>query len=510
MRFIEGTDRRQAALFPVSLDDRIEKDNEVRDIDAFVQGLDLEKMGFKVHFPENGRPAYHPSVLLKLFIYGYMNRIRSSRMLERECGRNMELMWLLHSLSPDHNTIANFRKNNPEAIKRVFRATVQLAKTHNLIGGKIIAGDGTKLRAQNSKKNNYNQKKIKRHIHYIDRKLEEYSAALSEADGDKEKKQIKDEIDKHQGRRKGYETLEKQLKETGQDQISTSDPESRHMIIRGVVTEVAYNLQSTVDAEHNLPIDYEVTSRNDKRAMGNMLRRAKTILRTSETTALFDKGYHTGSELFTAQNLGFKTLVAVPAQASNAPDPAYNSYNFPYDHQQDHYTCPQGHHLRTNGSIYTKHKGRTDQTSFRQYRTKQCKNCPVRSLCTASAQNGKLIERNIYSEAFEANRANIEAEPELYKRRQTIVEHPFGTIKRQWGFDHILSKEGRKRASADVGFIFIAYNLRRIGNILKESGLTASVFTHFRAVCASLNAIWSDRRRFIHFSEIPTVRLTFG
>lgn len=510
MRFIEGTDRRQAALFPVSLDDRIEKDNEVRNIDAFVQGLDLEKMGFKVHFPENGRPAYHPSVLLKLFIYGYMNRIRSSRMLERECARNLELMWLLNSLAPDHNTIANFRKNNPEAIKRVFRATVELAGAHNLIGGKIIAGDGTKLRAQNSKKNNYNHKKIKRHMEYIDLRLEEYNAELAKADGDSEKQKIKDEIDKHQGRRKGYEELQQQLDGSGQDQISTSDPESRHMIIRGTVTEVAYNVQSTVDAEHNLPIDYEVTNKNDKRAMGAMLRRAKTILRTADTTALFDKGYHTGSELLMAQKLGFKTLVAVPAQASNAPDPAYNSYHFPYDHGNDHYTCPQGHRLKTNGSIYTKHKGRTDEVSFRQYRTKACKDCPVRSLCTASVQNGKLIERNIYSEAFEANRANIEADPELYKRRQAIVEHPFGTIKRQWGFDHVLSKKGRKSASADVGFIFIAYNLRRIGNILKDNGLYASILTHMRGALAFLETLGALLGRFPDLCRISAVRLTFG
>jgi len=510
MRFIEGTYRRQAALFPTSLDVRIEKDNEVRSIDAFVDGLDLGKMGFKVHFPENRRPAYHPSVLIKLFIYGYMNRIRSSRMLERECSRNLELMWLLNSLAPDHNTIANFRKDNPVAIKRVFRSTVQLAKAHSLIGGKIIAGDGTKLRAQNSKKNNYNHKKIKRHIEYIDRKLEEYNAALAQADGDSEKKKINDEIDRHKGRRKGYEDLQQQLEESGQEQISTSDPESRHLIIRGVVTEVAYNVQSTVDGEHNLPIDYEVTNINDKRAMGTMLRRAKTILRTSDTAAPFDKGYHTVSELHTAQNLGFKTLVAVPAQASNAPDPAYNSYNFPYDRENDHYTCPQGHHLKSNGSIYTKHKGESDQTSFRQYRTKQCKSCPVRSLCTASAQNGKLIERNIYTEAFEANRANIEAEPELYKRRQAIVEHPFGTIKRQWGFDHVLPKKGCKRASADVGLIFIAYNLRRIRNILNGNGLSDPFRQHIGVLFAFLKPLRASLGRFALIYRISTVRITFG
>lgn len=499
MKFIEGIDRKQAALFPVSLDDRIDADNEVRDIEAFVLSLDLEKLGFKVHFPEGGRPAYHPGLLLKLFIYGYMNRIRSSRMLERECGRNIELMWLLHSLAPDHNTIANFRKNNPEAIKRVFRATVELAKNHQLIGGKIIAGDGTKLRAQNSKKNNYNQKKIKRHLEYIDRKLDEYNAALALADGDSEKQQINDEINKHKGRRRAYEKLQKQLDESGQEQISTSDPESRHMIIRGTVTEVAYNIQSTVDAEHNLPIDYEVTNKNDSKAMGAMVRRAKTILRKSDASLLFDKGYHTGSELLIAQNLGFKTLVAVPAPASNAPDPDYNVWNFHYDNLLDLYTCPEGNHLRTNGNIYTKHRGSSNQTSFKQYRTKACKTCPVRSRCT-SAKNGKLIERNVFTHVFEKNRENIQADPSLYKRRQAIAEHPFGTIKRQWGFDHILSKHGRKRASADVGFIFIAYNLRRIWKIRSVEWLKP--FSKLRIQISSFIRVFSDFQA-IHFLLPP-------
>jgi transposase len=197
MRFIEGKDRKQSSLFPVSLDDTIEQENEVRAVDIFVDSLDLKHMGFRVHFPEGGRPAYHPGVLLKLFIYGYMNRLRSSRMLERECKRNIELMWLLGQLSPDHNTIANFRKDNPEAIKKVFRATVALAKNFSLIGGKLIAGDSTKLRAQNSKKNNFNKKKIDRHLQYIENKLQEYNKALENADGTATKESIHKEMDKH-------------------------------------------------------------------------------------------------------------------------------------------------------------------------------------------------------------------------------------------------------------------------------------------------------------------------
>ena len=184
MKFIQGQNRTQINLFPVSLDQSIDPDNEVRIIDLFVDSLSIKDYGFRTDFIENGRPAYHPADLLKLFIYGYLNKVRSSRDLEKECRRNIEVMWLLKCLSPDHNTISNFRRDNPKAIKKVFRATVQIARHFDLIGGKLIAGDSTKLRAQNSKKNNYNQAKIDRHIAYIDNKLEEYTRALAENDGD--------------------------------------------------------------------------------------------------------------------------------------------------------------------------------------------------------------------------------------------------------------------------------------------------------------------------------------
>ena len=483
MRFIKGKDRKQAALFPVSLEESIEIENEVRAIDLFVNSLDLGKMGFKVCFAEGGRPAYHPSVLLKLFLYGYLNRIRSSRMLEKECRRNIEMMWLIEQLSPDHNTIANFRKDNPDAIKRVFRATVQLAKNFNLIGGKIIAGDGTKLRAQNSKKNNFNIKKIDRHLQYIDTKLEQYNQDMARADGEIEKEETQKNIKLHSIRKEGYKKLRQQLEETGEPQISTSDPESRQMILRGTITEVAYNVQSTVDGKHCIPIDYEVTNHNDKKAMGAMVRRAKTILGNTDFTALFDKGYHTGSELEIAQGLGIKTLVAIPAPASNAPDPNYNVQNFTYDPQEDHYICPENHFLKTNGNFYVNHRGKTNQSEFKQYKTKACNGCPVRELCT-TAKNGRLLARNIYTPVYEQNRINMEEDLALYRRRQAIVEHPFGTIKRQWGFDHILSKKGKKRASADVGFIFIAYNLKRILSLMGKKGLR-EVYGKF-SICLSV------------------------
>jgi len=471
MKFIQGQNRNQINLFPVSLDESIDRNNEVRLIDLFVDSLPLKDYGFRTDFTENGRPAYPPSDLLKLFIYGYMNKVRYSRDLEKECRRNIEVMWLLKCLKPDHNTIANFRRDNPKAIKKVFRATVQIAKHFDLIGGKLIAGDSTKLRAQNSKKKNFNQAKIDRHIAYIDNKLEEYTKVLAENDGDNQQ-QIEEEINKQQKRKDNYRDIEKKLKESGEPQISLSDPESRQIMIRNNITEVAYNVQSTVDAKHNIPIDYKVTNENDTKAMGNMVQRAKSILRTNEFTVLYDKGFHTGSELKTAQDLGVETIVAIPGvpSTSQAPKPLFNYEFFIYKKEEDTYTCPQGQILTTNGSWYKERTSSGNIIWFKQYKTRACKHCAFRAQCTRS-KKGRLIQRSEYAEYYERNRINTIEKEHLYKRRQTIVEHPYGTIKRQWGFSYILTKEGIKRASADVGFMFIAYNLRRIISILGKDQL---------------------------------------
>ena len=380
-------------------------------------------------------------------------------------------MWLLNCLSPDHNTISNFRRDNPKAIKKVFRATVQIARHFDLIGGKLIAGDSTKLRAQNSKKNNFNQPKIDRHLAYIDNKLEEYTRSLAQNDGDNQQV-IHEEIKKQQERKEQYKDLERHLRESGEKQISVTDPESRQIIVRNNIAEVAYNVQTTVDAKNNIPIDYKVTNENDSKAMGNMVQRAKSILRDNDFTVLYDKGFHTGSELKTAHELGVETIVAVPGvpSTSQAPDHAYNYEHFRYDKEADTYTCPQGHILTTNGSWYKQLSSSGSVSWFKQYKTKACRKCPARSQCTRSKKE-RLIQRSEYAEYYERNLKNTHEKEHLYKRRQAIVEHPYGTIKRQWGFSYILTKKGIRRASSDVGFMFIAYNLRRIISILGENRL---------------------------------------
>jgi len=458
MKYIQGQNRSQTYLFPVCLNDAVEADNEVRLIDVFVDSLSLENYGFKIDHTEEGRPAYHPGDLLKLFIYGYINRIRSSRRLEKESKRNIEVMWLLGSLQPDHNTISNFRRDNPKAIRKVFRETVSLAKSFNLIGGALIAGDSTKFRAQNSKKNNFNEKKISRHLDYIENKLQEYNQVLAQSDGDR--KEIEDQIEQQKKRVDGYRKIETQLRESGESQVSTSDPDSRQLVIRNNITEVAYNVQTTVDAKNKLLIDYKVTNCNDVKAMGNMLRRTKSILRTNEFTALYDKGYHTGSEFKMAHDLRIDTLVAIPSQTFQAPDPAYNAENFNYIPDGDYYVCPQNQQLTTTGKWH-----KAEAYSFKRYATKACKACSAKDLCTKSIR-GKGIHRSEFHEYIQYNKERVELNKELYKRRQAIVEHPYGTLKRQWGFSYIMTKKNMKRASADVGLMMTAYNLRRLINII--------------------------------------------
>lgn len=493
MKYQQGQDREQLHIFPVSMEAAISHDNEVRMIELFVESLDMETLGFKVDHIENGRPAYNPKDLLKLYLYGYMNRIRSSRELEKETKRNIEVMWLLKGLRPDHNTISNFRRDNPNAIKKVFRATVALAKHFNLIGGKLLAGDSTKLRAQNSKKNNFNEKKIQRHLEYIDNKLGEYEKQLAENYGDKEKEQeLKQQIKTQQQRKQSYKNIQTQLVESREVQVSTSDPESRQMITRNNITEVAYNVQTTVDSQHNIPIDYKVTNENDSKAMGGMLRRAKVIVGNNTFTGLYDKGYHTGSEFKKAAELGVEVLVAIPTVAANAPNHAYNVENFEYNSEGDFYICPQGKELHTTGTL---HEAKTYK--FKRYTTRDCMSCPVKSECT-KAKYGKGIQRSEYQEYINKNKERILNNQNYYRRRQAIVEHPYGTIKRQWGFNYIMTKKTIQRASADVGLVFTAYNLRRILNILGKEALRCFLFGFLMPIVlylASFELFWRRQKK---------------
>ena len=498
MNYIQGKNREQSILFPHSLDQIISADNDVRIIDLFVESINIADFKFVVKTSAEGRPAYHPKDLLKLFVYGYLNSIRSSRTLEKECHRNIELMWLMKQLAPDHNTIANFRRDNEKAIRKVFRYTVSIAQQFNLIGGTLIAGDSTKLRAQNSKKNNFNENKIEQHIVYIDNKLNEYNKALETADEDN-KKIINEQIQKQNNRKDLYNNLSNQLQQNGDTQVSTSDPDSRQMITRNNITEVAYNVQTVVDAKHNLPIDYKVTNENDSKAMGTMLRRTKTILQHSHFTALYDKGYHTGSEIKKAVEMGIDIMVAIPGVAAFAPDERYNFDKFIYAADSDTYICPQQQVLTTTGNWYQKSKQRYIYF-VKHYKTNACSKCPALALCTKN-KKGRLLERSEYQPYIEQNKKNIEAHTAIYKKRQAIVEHPYGIIKRQWGFYYITTKKGIQRAGADVGLMFTAYNVRRLINIIDKN--------LFKKFLQELSSLFLEKKSLFKAIQTKIIQLVF-
>jgi transposase len=471
MSFKQGTDRSQLLLLPPSIDSLIGDDNPVRVIEAFVDSLDFQKIGFAKSVPaETGCPPFNPSDLLKLYIYGYLNRIRSSRKLETECKRNIELIWLLKGLRPKYRTIAYFRSDNQKPIKSIFRQFVVLMKKWDLIAGDTLAVDGSKFRAVNSKKNNYNQKKIERHLKFIDQKVQEYLKELDENDQKDQgvrKIKVKECLEELNKRKEKYEKLEKQIQTTGRNQISTTDPDSRHLIIKGTITEVAYNVQATVDDKYNLVIDTKTINTNDRKILSTMGARAKVTLKKESFDLLADKGYHNAEELQKCSDMNIKTYVPHQGLKNSKPIPIpdYTGDKFKYDSKNDCYICPEGEVLTTNGNWYKK-PYKSYVTLMKQYKTKACQHCSNRNLCTSSpAQRGRVIERSQYQDSVDLNDERLAIHREKYRRRQEMTEHPFGVVKRQWGYDHVLMK-GLLKTDAEISLIFLCYNLKRVMNIM--------------------------------------------
>jgi transposase len=477
MSHVTGTDRSQLNMFPLSIDEMVGEENPVRVLDLFVNHFDLKKLGFSHSVTaEEGRPPYAPADLLKLYLYGYLNRIRSTRKLARECERNIELIWLMKGLRPRFRTIADFRSAHAKQIKNFFREFVCLIQGWDLIEGKLIAIDSVKLRAQNARKNNFNETKINRQIEYIDQKINQYIAALDEQDreenGDRklDVEKIKKQIKTQQQRRKKYENLSQELKQSGQEQISTTDPDARSMPVNHNSIDVSYNVQTAADAKHSLIVHYENTHVNDRKALAKVAEETKTVLEKETIEVLADKGYHNGQQLDACVTNNITTYVSVPDAPRNCdiPTPDYYGEKFIYDPKNDCYICPQGVTLVTNGRWYPKKNGSKYENQVKHYKTLACKVCPVKSFCTRN-KNGRLIERSQYAEAMEANAKRIANEKEKYALRQQIIEHPFGIIKRQWDYDYVLLK-GMKKCEAELGLIFSVYNFRRLLSILGISG----------------------------------------
>jgi len=501
--YIEGTNRSQSYFS--TLEAQVSADNAVRLMDAFIDKLDLEKLGFARTSPKGeGRPPYAPQVLLKLYLYGYLNKIRSSRKLEKECSRNIELQWLLQQLRPNYHTIADFRKQHSEPLQRMFKIYVQFLSDAGLLGKTTIAVDGSKFKAVNSRKNNYNQKKIDKHQQFIADKTVKYLQELDELDKQEnstddglqiKKEKIARGLARLKERTIKYDTLQQQLDSTTDKQISSTDPDSRSIIIVKNIVEVAYNVQNAVDDKHNLIVHTQATHSNDGKALHQAAMQAKNNLQLKKEDSLMllaDKGYHTGAELHQCQQEHMVTHVAYKEQPSvKHIATEFLSESFEYNKPTDSYRCPAGGVLTSLGTWHNK-KGEANETSYRfkTYRTDACKSCALKHQCTKLPK--RIIHRSEYQDAVDINDNNIKQNPEYYKRRQAIVEHPFGTMKRHWGYTHTLLK-GLQKVNGEMNLIMFCYNFMRTKNILGFEKMLQAINNwkpdYSKVVCAIKKAV---------------------
>ena len=475
MQHILGISREQISF--TCLEDFIPTHHEVRFIDAFVDSIDLIKLGFQVQaLKKEGRPSFHSTVFLKLYLYGYLNGIRSSRKLEKEAIRNIELQWLLHGITPNYHSISDFRKDNPNALRSLFKLFVSFLKNEELVCGELIAIDGTKVRANNSKKANFSQRKIDRHIEYIDNKVSEYLKELEEADANDNRTKVTNveaKIAKMKERKIDYELLERKLQESDDTQISTTDPDARALLVQGVVVEISHNMQAAVDSKHNLVVATHTINRNDRNALADIALEAKKNLEIETYTALVDKGYHNGRQIQQCTDANITTIVAqqeIVNSNEKGTTPEYMVTKFVYNKAEDTYSCPQGEVLKTTGTWHEKKSDGKLHYRFKQYTTVACKHCPVRHLCTAKADGRRAIQRSEFADAVEANSKRYQENAALYRKRQEINEHIFGTIKRQWGFNHT-NLRGLEKVNGEHSLIMLVYNIKRTMNILGVTDL---------------------------------------
>jgi len=466
MQHKKGESRGQMLMF--SLESVIVQDSFVRVVDAFVDAIDLDSFGFAhIHCKEEGRPPYHPSILMKLYLYGYRYGIRTSRKLEREAQTNIEAMWLLSGLRPKYKTIADFRKDHSKAFREVFRRFVCLLKEWDLIEGKTVAIDSFKIRGNNSLKNNFNEKKLKRHLEYIDNQIKDYEDMLDTSDKEEDKKEIEEKISERKEKQDKYQQIQKELDSSGQEQISLTDPDSRAVILHRNIVNVGYNIQASSDSKHKLLTEYDTGDVNDTHALASMSIQTKELLGVEKMDVLADKGYHTGDQLQQCMENKITTYVS-PKAPSTKDIGLYAITDFIYDKDTDTYTCPQGSVLSTNGTWYThsdSRKGRTGSYRFRRYTTQDCKVCNDRHKCTKSKVNGRAIDRSEYADIIEANAKRVDENPDYYSQRQQITEHMFGTLKRQRDFTYTLLR-GKDKVLGEVGLMFIGYNLTRCISIM--------------------------------------------
>ena len=460
-KFIEGQDRSQGTLFPERLDDYVEEDSPVRVIDVFIDDLDISGLGFRTELAATGRPRYHPKTMLKLYVYGYLNRVQSSRRLEVEAQRNIELMWLTGRLAPDFKTIADFRKDNPEAIRLVCREFVMLCKKLNLLSEKLVAIDGSKFKAVNGRDQNFTKAKMKRRLKDVESTIERYLARLDETDRTEPRpddaKTLQDKVAKLREEMARLKKLEVRMLEAPDQQLSLTDPDARSMNSRGTGI-VGYNVQSAVDAKHHLIVAHEVSKvGSDRRQLSKMAKQAKAVLDTKKLTVVADKGYYNGDELRECEQNDIVAYVAKPDTSPNKAKGYFNRSRFQYIKADDEYECPAGERLthRTTSTEQGK--------EIRRYWSAACGSCAIKSQCT----NGKerRVRRWVHEDTLERVEKRLRRKPEVMLARRSLVEHPFGTMKSWTNSNHFLTKR-LSGVSTETSLQILAYNMKRAINLV--------------------------------------------
>jgi transposase len=475
-RFVAGIVREQATLFPEYLEDWVDEDNPVRVIDAFVERLDLLMLGFDGVAPEaTGRPSYHPAVLLKLYIYGYLNRIQSSRRLEREAGRNVEVMWLTGRLIPDHKTVADFRKDSGEAIKRVCAQFIELCRQMGLLATSSVAIDGNKFKAVNTRDKNFTRNKVERRRAQLEESVARYLAQLDTADRQEPSEELtakaehlKEKLIKLESEMKRLAAMEKMMLASPDQQISLTDPDSRSMATSGRGSGVVgYNVQVAVDTEHHLIITHEVTnSGSDRAQLANIASRAKEVLGVGKLEAVADRGYYSGEEIVACDKAGIVVTLPKPMTSGVEARGRFGKQDFVYLGDEDVYRCPAGEKLNYH---YTNEE---NGQQLRRYWTNACRDCALKPRCTSGKE--RRITRWEHEHVLEAVQKRLDRNPQAMRQRRETVEHPFGTLKMRMGATHFLMKRLPKVAS-EMALHVLAYNLTRAMNIIGIQPLMAAI-----------------------------------
>jgi len=463
-RFIQGEDRTQATLLPELLDDYVSETNPVRVVDVFVDELDLNKLGFEgVEPASTGRPSYHPATLLKIYIYGYLNRIQSSRRLECEAQRNVELMWLTGRLMPDFKTIANFRKDNGKAIRSVCRQFVVICQQLGLFSEALVAIDGSKFKAVNNRDRNFTSTKLQRRMEEIESSINRYLTALDTADRQEpsiaqaRKERLTDKITALKAQMKTLKEIEGVIDQAPDKQISLTDPDARSMRIRGSGV-VGYNVQTAVDAKHHLIVAHEVTNNgSDRDQLSSMAIQARDAMGAQELTAIADRGYYKSEEILSSYQAGITVIVPKSMTSNAKAEGRFDKADFIYDAQKNEYRCPAGQ------ALIWRCENVENGLKLNRYWSSNCKSCAIKERCTPSGQ--RRVTRWEHEDILEAMQARLDHQPEAMRIRRQTVEHIFGTLKYWMGTSHFLTKT-IDRVSTEMSLHVLAYNLKRVMKLM--------------------------------------------